>query len=175
MTIPLWGVNLGQWEHLMSARDFKVKSLLTGMSMSLDQIYDHSGKLTIQKVNNADMASIWSQLFKDSFGYQINSIAVTKTMDVIDYFIAQYQGVPVGTAALYQDIPEVAGIHSIGIIPSERRKGFAQDLLLLILFLAKQRGAKYGVLQASSMGKALYLKTGFKEEIQIKNFIITKN
>ena len=92
-------------------------------------------------------------------------------MDRVDYLIGIHGSQSIGTAVLYRDSPNLAGIHSIGVVPDHRRKGYAEDLLNHVLILAKKQGAIYATLQASSMAKGLYLKTGFREDFRLKNFI----
>lgn len=173
ITIPVWGDGLQQTGELLTRYGFELKSELTGMSALLNQVPDHDGVLNTEKVTSREMAVLWSHLFREAFGYQISPLTVEKTMKEVDYYIGKYKETPVGTVVLFQDTPEVAGIHSMGIVPLHRRKGFAADLLLHVLAIAKQKGASCATLQASDMGKELYLKTGFQEDFRIKNF--TKN
>jgi N-acetylglutamate synthase-like GNAT family acetyltransferase len=117
------------------------------------------------------MAKTWSQLFQDAFGYEISIDTVYKTKNSIEYYIGKHNGVPVGTAVLFVDSHGIAGIHSMGIIPSQRRKGYAEKLLIHMMNIAKIKGAAYATLQASDMGKGLYFKTGFQQDFIIKTFI----
>jgi len=69
----------------------------------------------------------------------------------------------------------VAGIHSMGILPAQRRKGYAEEILIHMLHAAKLEGAAYATLQASEMGRGLYAKMGFQQDFQIKTFFKPKN
>ncbi len=171
ITLSVWGNDLLDQEKLMHSNDFELKNELTGMSMSLEQPLKHAGKLRFIKVDGPKLAKAWSHLFEIAFGYEIHAKTVELTMNEVDYYIGLDKFVLVGTAVLYQNQPEIAGIHSMGIIPEQRRKGYAEDLLVHVLNIAKQKGASYATLQASDMGKGLYEKTGFKNDFTIKNFI----
>jgi predicted acetyltransferase len=63
----------------------------------------------------------------------------------------------------------------MGVIPSQRRKGYAEELLIHMMNIGRMKGAKYATLQASDMGKRLYLKTGFQQDFIIKTFIKPQN
>ncbi|SMG17539.1 GNAT family N-acetyltransferase [Arenibacter troitsensis] len=169
ITIPIWQ-NIAPEEVLIS-HGFSIKNELTGMSIQLKDNHYHTGKLSFQKVSDANSAMLWSKLFRKAFGYFISPKTVELTMDRVDYLIGNHGPYSIGTAVIYMDTPKVAGIHSIGVVPNHRRKGYAADLLNHVLDLAKQQGAIHATLQASSMAKELYLKTGFQEDFLIQNFV----
>ncbi|MGK7394206.1 MAG: GNAT family N-acetyltransferase [Candidatus Cyclobacteriaceae bacterium M3_2C_046] len=171
ITIPLWGTELHETEAMLYASGFKMKNVLTGMSLFLDGDFKPAQRLFIDQVHNRQAASSWSGSFQKAFGYLIHPDTVDRTMNKVCYFRASYHNQPVGTAVLYIDKMDVAGIHSMGILPDHRRKGFAEELLLHLLNIARQKGAKYATLQASEMGKGLYQRIGFNNDFQLKNFI----
>lgn len=175
VSIPIWGEDLNKQELTLKASGFEEKLTQVAMSMRLEEATDHDDRLLIQKVSSGPMAKTWSRLFQEAFGYEINAETVIKTMDQVEYFIGKHKGVPVGTAVLFIDPSGIAGIHSMGVIPTQRRKGYAEELLIHMLNTSLMRGANYVTLQASDMGKGLYLKTGFQEDFIIKTFINRKN
>lgn len=169
MAIPLWQPDVP--EELLALHGFRLKNELTGMSIRLKGIHDHSPKIDFHKVDNTSSAALWSSLFLQAFGYWIKPSTVVLTMDRADYFIGARRSQAIGTAVLYRDAPNIVGIHSIGVLPDHRRKGYAADLLNHSLNLAEQQGAGHATLQASSIAKDLYLKTGFQEDFLLKNFV----
>lgn len=175
LSLPVWGDELETQERILKAHGFEEKLTQAAMSMNLKDAPDHVERTTIQKVTNKPLAEIWSQLFLEAFGYEISAETVSLTMGSIDYFIGKHNGTPVGTAVLFMDEEGVAGIHSMGIIPSQRRKGYAEELLIHIMNIARMRGATHATLQASEMGKGLYLKIGFQQDFLIKSFIKSQN
>ncbi len=170
ISIPIWGEDMSKHELMLKARGFEEKLTQVAMSLTLEEVHDHANKLVIEKVKNGKLAKTWSRLFQEAFGYEISAMTVTDTMESIEYFIGKYDGVPIGTAVLFIDQYGTTGIHSMGIIPSQRRKGYAEELLIRMLNRAQLNGAKHVTLQASEMGKGLYLKTGFQEDFIIKTF-----
>ncbi len=173
ITIPVWGDNIHaiRTRKMLDNKGLTIKSVLTGMSIGLNRTFNSSNNLNLITVDDSKKAQLWSELFQKAFGYLIHSETVRKTMNDIDYFIASYAGKQIGTAALFIDNNSIAGIHSMGIIPQYRRKGFAEELLIHLLKIAQHKKIKQAVLQASSMGEHLYLKTGFKIDFQLTNFI----
>ena len=170
ITIPVWPETPGLEDMLINA-DFQLKNELTGMSVPLERFSPARGNLQVIEVTDRKSAEKWSQLFYEAFGYLLDPRTVELTMDTMDYYLAVNGEAMVGTVVLYRDSLHVAGIHSMGIIPEHRRKGYAAELLLQVLSLARQKGAMYGVLQASEMGKDLYEKIGFKDEFILRNYV----
>ncbi|WP_424961434.1 GNAT family N-acetyltransferase [Ekhidna sp.] len=175
LSLPIWGKDIQRSELILKMSGFEEKLIQVAMSMDLEDAPDHVGQVVLQKVTSKSLAETWSKLFEESFGYEISVETVIKTADFIEYFIGKHNGVPVGTAVLFLDQPRIAGIHSMGVIPTQRRKGYAQELLIHMLNIARVKGATHATLQASEMGKGLYLKTGFREDFIIKTFIKHKN
>ncbi len=175
VSLPVWGGEIEKQELMLKTRGFEEKLTQVAMSMNLSNVPDYVARLVIQKVTSKPMAKTWSKLFQDAFGYEINADTVYKTMNSIEYFIGKHDGLPVGTAILFVDERGIAGIHSMGVIPSQRRKGYAEELLIHMLNIGRFKGAELATLQASNMGKDLYLKTGFQEDFIIKTFIKYKN
>lgn len=175
LSLPIWGADLPRQESILTDGGFEEKLTQVAMSMDLKKAPDHVERVVIQKVTTEPMAKTWSKLFQEAFGYEISAEVVIKTMEAIEYFIGKHDGVAVGTAVLFVDQSGIAGIHSMGVIPSQRRKGYAKDLLVHMLNIARMKGANYATLQASDMGKNLYLKVGFQEDFTIKTFIKHKN
>jgi len=171
LSIPIFGDDLHKQELILKASGFEEKLTQVAMFMDLADVPDNVERVVIQKVKNTEQAKIWSQLFQEAFGYEISVVTVMKTMESIEYFIGKHNGVAVGTAVLFVDKRGIAGIHSMGVIPSQRRKGYAEELLIHMLNIARIKGSEYATLQASEMGKGLYLKTGFQEDFTIKTFI----
>lgn len=174
ITVAVWGNDVQRKEEMLKLYGFQQKNELTGMSISLGAPFQLMNRLIVNKVDSEIKAKEWSDLFVHAFGYHIDSQTVINTMHQVDYYIGSFNGKPVGTAALYIDHLGVAGVHSMGIVPSQRRKGYAEELLLFLLNAAKLRGAENAMLQASAMGEGLYLKTGFNMDFQLKNFVINK-
>tara|TARA_R110000868_G_scaffold403248_1_gene680345 strand:+ start:18133 stop:18864 length:732 start_codon:yes stop_codon:yes gene_type:complete len=168
ITIPIWQ-NIVP-EELLKSHGFSIKNELTGMSLQLNGTHNRTHRLSFQKVSDASSAVLWSKLFLKAFGYFISPRTVELTKDRVDYLIGNHGSQSIGTAVLYRDNPNTAGIHSIGVVPDHRRWGYAAELLDYVLYLAKQQGAKYATLQASTMAKGLYLKTGFQEDFHIQNY-----
>lgn len=126
-------------------------------------------KLKLKRVNTRQEASQWAQLFEQSFAYSISEAVVFENRELVEFYIGTMQSTPVGTLMLYAD-KNCLGLHSMGIQPQHRRKGLATELMLAAFALAKDRPQEHLVLQASEMGKGLYLKLGFQEQFLQLNF-----
>lgn len=172
LIVPYWDIYRTRNYKLLEANGFEKRSEQYGMSLKLNRKFPKNDSLRLDRVTNAEKAGLWADLFQQSFGYHINPSLVALTQDAVDYFIAYHQDTPVGTAILYGDNSEVVGIHSMGIIPEFRRRGFAEEMMRDLLYRSRERRFIYAVLQASASGKGLYLKLGFKEQFILKNYAL---
>ncbi|MGF6846006.1 putative acetyltransferase [Chitinophaga sp. W3I9] len=60
------------------------------------------------------------------------------------------------------------------MIPEARRKGFANEIMAFVLNESLALNARYATLQASQMGKGIYLDMGFEEQFVIRNYAVHK-
>ena len=87
------------------------------------------------------------------------------TIDVTDQpgltcYLALQGGTPVGTGVLFVHRC-VAGIYGIATVPAARRRGIGRAISERAVRDGFQSGARLGALQASEMGKPVYLAMGF--------------
>jgi GNAT superfamily N-acetyltransferase len=167
--LPYWDIYNSKSYEMIEAKGFPKVSEQAGMSLQLQQTFALQNTLQFTEISTVAEAALWTTLFQQAFGYHISSAILPATLNHIHYFIAYHQQQPVGTAILYKT-GAVAGIHSVGVIPDMRRKGFADEIMKFILNKAIESNAAYATLQASSMGKDLYLKLGFEDEFVIRNY-----
>lgn len=171
LTIPYWNIYNNKLYQLLEKNGFELKFEQIGMSLKIKQSYKENNHFKIIKVSNIKETIVWSELFEKSFGYFINPILLQKTLNSIDYYIAYHKKELVGTGILYRT-ENVSGIHSVGIIPNQRRKGYAELIMKLLINQSVKYKSEYVMLQASNMGLGLYLKLGFKENFRIKNYAL---
>ncbi|MBU2913577.1 GNAT family N-acetyltransferase [Reichenbachiella agariperforans] len=172
LIVPYWDIYGSDSEQLLAQNGFVKLFEQTGMSLKLHEPYEEQIDLKITRVSTREEAITWSKLFFAAFGYEIHPDLIMHTHVEINYYIAHYQTQAIGTAITYQT-GEVTGIHAMGIAPAGRRKGLANQLMNQLLHLATEDKSQYVTLQASEMGKGLYLKLGFAEEFKIKNYRLT--
>ena len=115
-------------------------------------------------------AEAWTQVIVESFGFP-KSVAELlsphrppKNSDVEQaHFVAVFQGTrAVAAAGLYLD-GQIAGIYSVGTVPSERGKGLGAHVTASAFRLAQDLGYKVGVLQSSTAGYPVYKRLGFRD------------
>lgn len=141
------------------------------MSLKLDTPYEKTG-LHMEKVSNKSDALLWEKLFMQVFNYRISTEILLSSYEKIEYLIAYHENEPIGTGILYNDGNKIIGVHSMGIIPTMRRKGLAEQMMINMLDQSVGKGFEYATLQASDNGKGLYLKLGFEEQFTLKNYVL---
>jgi len=170
-TIPYRDIYHNQSNRILEANGFIQSFEQVAMAMPLTTTFALENKLDFEVVSNPADAKKWANIYPSAFGYRITEETLLKTMGSIEYILALKQEQPVGTAILFQT-DQFAGIHGVGVIPEMRRKGLAEEIMKFVLNKAIHDGAEYATLQASAMGKGLYLKLGFDEQFLMKNYIL---
>ncbi|NJB72229.1 ribosomal protein S18 acetylase RimI-like enzyme [Saonia flava] len=173
ITLPIWNIYDNSDDGILRRNGFKTKFGQIGMSLKPDKLLDIETDIKIKLVTNEHEAKLWSELFIKSFGYVISLETISKTFNEIDYYIAYDHNKAVGTALVHKT-NTVLGIHSMGIPPEMRRQGHAENIMKLLINKTIEDGYGLITLQASEMGKNLYLKLGFHEQFLIKNYTLQR-
>ncbi|MBU2493153.1 MAG: GNAT family N-acetyltransferase [Bacteroidetes bacterium] len=171
ITVPYWDIYNSNTDGLFNSQGFDIKFKQVGMSMKLKNKFDFERRLTFELVTDKVKAQTWEEIYPDAFGYKISKEILLRTKDKINYYLASINDKPIGTAIVY-NTGNVSGIHGVGVIPSARRQGFADEIMKHVLNESITAGMKFSTLQASDMGKGIYLRLGYSEDFIIKNFIL---
>lgn len=171
LTVPYWNIYNSNSFQLLEENGFTLKFEQIGMYLKPKQAFTESGSISLKKITTKKEAELWSALFSKSFGYFTNPILLNEHQEDTNYFIAYHKNESIGTAILHTT-NNVSGIHSLGIIPEQRRKGYAEQIMKLLINESIVINSDYITLQSSNMGKGLYLKLGFKEQFTIKNYAL---
>lgn len=170
LVFPHWDIYPNEGSEI-ALEGFTQKSFQTGMSLPLNKPFPSSSSLTAKRVSNTEEAKLWAAIYPKCFGYVIGEEILIQTMNEIEYNLFYFNGALVGTA-IYHPNEQVAGIHGVGIVPEMRRRGFAEEIMYLLLNRAIAENISYATLQASELGKGIYQRLGFTEDFIIKNYIV---
>ncbi len=173
LTLPIWDIYPNNSLEILAKNGFTLKFEQIGMSLNRKHVFPVPGTLNLKKVTTQKQAQLWSDLFRKSFGYLIHPILISNSHKNTTFYLAFHGKVAVGTGILHTSTG-ASGIHSVGIIPEQRRKGYAEQIMKLIINESLQTQNQLITLQASNMGKALYLKLGFEEQFTIKNYTLKR-
>ncbi|ASZ14089.1 GNAT family N-acetyltransferase [Chitinophaga sp. MD30] len=157
LTFPYWDLERRGHDLLLAEAGLVQRFAQAGMTMPLTKAYATTFQLDFEQVTDAAAARLWADIYPKGFGYVIGQQIPTAAMEQIQFYLARYDGEPVGTGMLY-NTGDIAGIHGIGVIPEMRRRGFAEEIMQFVINRALEDGARYAALQASQMGKGLYLR-----------------
>jgi ribosomal protein S18 acetylase RimI-like enzyme len=170
LTIPYRDIYNTQSNRILEENGFAKTFEQVAMSLPLTSPFQLKNQLDFSIVSNPTHAEKWASIYPSAFGYRISGETLLRSMDTIRYILATKNNQPVGTAILHQTGP-IAGVHGVGVIPEMRRKGWAEELMKFALNMAIDAGAEDATLQASAMGKGLYLKMGFEEQFILYNYV----
>lgn len=169
--VPYWNIYEKDTSDLLEKEGFKNIFEQIGMSTRLSKKYPENSVLEVKTIANKSEALLWTQIFYKAFGYNINPDLLLPDAPHTKILLAYYKSEPVGTGIIHRT-GDIAGIHAIGIIPEMRKMGLAESLMRIVLNQSIEDHCTYATLQASEMGKGLYLKLGFEEQFKIRNYIL---
>jgi len=171
LTIPYFDIYNSNSFELLEAEGFSLRFEQVAMFLKPKESLQGKSNFHLQPVVNETQANLWTTLFKQAFGYLISPETVLKNLPFFSYYIAYDNEHAVGTG-MTNSTHNTLGIHSIGIPPAMRRKGFAEAIMIHLINRAIEDQVETITLQASTMGKGLYLKLGFQEQFKIKNYCL---
>jgi ribosomal protein S18 acetylase RimI-like enzyme len=174
LTVPYWDIYNSNSFKILEKNGFNLKFEQVGMSLKRDSLFTELDTISLKKVSFENETLLWSELFSKSFGYFIDPILLTKPQKNTTFYIAYHKNEAIGTGVLHTT-NNVTGIHSVGVTPEQRRKGYAEQIMKLLINESIKTNSNYITLQSSNMGKRLYLKLGFEEQFTIKNYSLQRN
>lgn len=171
MTLVYWDIYGSESYNYLEEKNFTKIYELLGMSLKLSEPVNFQSRVNMKLVSNEADAEQWEELFRRSFGYRINQKILLKTGNEISFYSVFHNNEPVGTAILFTK-NGISGIHGVGVIPEMRRKGFADEIMKVLINKSVTSGSEYATLQASAMGKGIYLRLGFEEQFVMKGYAL---
>lgn len=149
----------------------QLASTQVGMSLLLRDyaIYECSTDIVLSEVESDASIVQWSSVFQQCFGYSIPSFVIKALVNKVKYSLIVHHDIVVGCVSTFVKGNDI-GIHSLGILKDFRRKGYADEVMNLLLADAKKAELNYAHLQSSAMGQSIYLKLGFKKIFQLASY-----
>lgn len=169
LTFSFFDLDIEGKNETIERAGFDEKSVQYGMSLELKDTFKTHKVLKFELVTEPEAARIWSNTFHSSFGYYINEETLKRTFERVNYFLIYDNNTLVGTV-IKHDTSSTIGIHSLGIIPEMRGRGYATEIMHHILNESIEKGLKLVTLQASLMAKSMYEKMGFKTQFIMRNY-----
>ena len=147
-----------------------------GMAIELKYLESKEIKknnLIIERVNNEESLSQWSDVVSKVFGIKIDFdfLKFMYSQEEVHFYIGKFEGIPVSSLMLYLS-SGVVGLHAVSTLPEYRGKGFGINISRNALINALNIGYIIGVLQASSMGERIYRKLGFNKYCDIFSYTL---
>jgi len=132
---------------------------------------------SITEVKNSKTLKTWCRVAAASFGVPDQVIPsiydwYVREMQMeqpVRFFLGMLDGKPVATSQYFLG-EGVCGLYFVGTLPEARNKGIGFSITQKPLMEAKKLGFRAGILQASKMGRPMYLKLGFKEYGKMESY-----
>ena len=158
------------------------EEMVPGMAADLSRLNENLPRpagLRVEQVLDLDDLRTWCRTFLVGYG-----LPESETETLYDWFscvglgpnlsarhyLARLDGEPVGTASVCL-AAGVAGIYDVATLPVARRKGVGAAVTLAPLLQARAEGYRFGVLQSSEMGHAVYQRIGFEETCKFDLYV----
>ncbi len=130
--------------------------------------------LTIRRVDDPATLADFQRTAFVGFGFPAEGGATFLTEGLLEspesaLFVGYVDGSPASTAMLVATGP-VAGIYWVATIPERRGRGYGEALTWAALEAGLDLGCRVGSLQASQMGRPVYLRMGFEHTADYAHF-----
>jgi len=166
-------------EYLM-AHGFTTQGGSVGMAIDLANLNEENRApkvFEIIEVNDAAALKTWCQVAGAGFSipeHAVPSIVEWFTIEMkmnqpTKFYLGLLDDKPVATSQYYLG-EGVCGIYFVATLPEARNKGIGFSITQKPLLEAKKLGYRAGILQASKMGRPVYLKLGFKDYCRIGSY-----
>lgn len=169
LIVPIWDLGNLKLDTILNRLKFQLLFQQIGMSFEPKEIIETSHIIDFKEVSNATEADLWSEVFRKSFGYEINSNILLKTHESINYIVVYKENDAVGTVITHETNGTL-GIHAMGVTPQYRKQGIANEIMANVINSAIEQNINLLTLQASDMGKDLYIRLGFEEQFVVRNY-----
>jgi len=171
LIIPYWDIFGSHSNTIFEKNRFKIRIQLAAMALKLGDKLPLSNNITFKRVLNEEDATTWSNIYQLSFSYVISKETLVHNYETIKFYLVHLNEKPIGTLTLFQT-GKVMGIHGVGVIPEMRKRGLAEEIMKFALNEAIDSGAEYAHLQASPLGKGIYIRLGFEDLFLITNYFL---
>ncbi len=167
-------------KEILTSKDFISKENDYGMYLDLEEYTPKKlDFLTIKQVSNAgelkEFCDIHEKTYANPEAYDIIFSKIISSSyqgkSAYRFYTGYFKGKPVTTGVLVFHA-DVVGIYYILTLPSERRQGFATQMMNHLLNIAQKEDQKTAVLQASETGRKVYAKIGFNECCVFQEFVM---
>jgi GNAT superfamily N-acetyltransferase len=152
-----------------------------GMIVDLSELREEDATpgLEVQQIEDEASFRTFNRVLCDGFGLpeapefaEMFIAAGTGQAAEIASFLGMLDGEPVGTSrTVLRD--GLAGVYVVTTADSARGKGIGRAMTLAACLYGKERGYKLGTLQASDMGHPVYLRMGFRDVCEFRDFTWT--
>jgi ribosomal protein S18 acetylase RimI-like enzyme len=160
---------------LLEGRGLELAGETPGMAVDLRSMDDRPGTaagLTVRQVTDRQTRALWARVAAVGTGFSEDAVETIVRLEAGLGDDAQYRAqrryigylddTPVATSALVLE-GGVAGVYGVATLPQARRRGIGTQMTLAPLLEAREMGYRVGILQASSMGHAIYERIGFRD------------
>jgi GNAT superfamily N-acetyltransferase len=168
------------WSPHLLRHGFALDQRIPGMGADLGNLAEpeRPSRAEIRRVEDPETLRTWVRTFAAGFDVSAEwangMFAVYRDLlraeAPVRYYLAHLDGESVATSTMFL-ASGVAGIYDVTTIPSARRRGIGFEVTRVPLIEARDMGYRAGTLQASSMGRPVYERMGFRAVCQMDHFL----
>jgi GNAT superfamily N-acetyltransferase len=153
---------------------------MPGMALDLsflDETVVTTPGLTVEPVADMETLKQWGEAVLRSFEIPaalldpwFQTYSPLGVEPPLRYYLARLDGHPVGGSLMLLG-EAVAGLFAVGTVPEARRQGIGAAVTRAPCREARDRGYRYAILSASSMGEPVYRRLGFVEYCRLDTYL----
>jgi GNAT superfamily N-acetyltransferase len=161
-------------EHEDAARTLRARGFVQGTDAPCMVLADATCRpeglapiadLRVRRVDEAESLGHFQRIAFESFGYPVELAPLALTAELarlptVELFVSYLGGQPACCAGLLTT-GDMAGIYWVGALAEHRRRGLGAAITAHAVHAGRARGCRNACLQASTMGKRVYVRLGF--------------
>ncbi len=169
--------------HILEELGFRPTAQAWGMvrSTELELQAHHLADVEVQILSGYNLWPSWLAVFGQGFGlswevaqaYGEQLAIGLGAEQPLMHLAAFIQGKLVGTASMFVDDDQVAGIYNLATAASARGQGVGEALVSHILSQARARGCRWAVLRSTASAYGFYVGVGFQPVARYQIFAAT--
>jgi ribosomal protein S18 acetylase RimI-like enzyme len=171
------GVPVAAWAPVLEPHGLTLDRSIPGMAAAMEDLVEANvADVEIRRVACRGDREAWARTFVVGYGFPPEWAPAFADLfggmdDHDEYrgYVAFAEGRPVATSTVLIS-GGVAGLYDVAVLPEARGRGIGAAVTLAPFREARDRGCRLAVLHASTMGRPLYERLGFRTVCTVDHF-----
>lgn len=172
------GIPASAWAPVLEPHGFVLDRSVPGMAAEIDRLVETNvADVEIRRVASRADRDAWAKTFVVGYGFPpewAKAFADLYAGGVDDHeayrgYVAFVDGRPVATSTVLVT-GDIAGLYDVAVLPEARGRGIGAAITLAPFREARDEGCRLAILHASTLGRPLYERLGFRTVCTVDHF-----